>query len=71
MEEMERALRLNSLWTDLRKHIHSVFHAAMAASSTPNSPPIQNDSSRQSNLQNIVLQLVYFKNLSNLCVGDL
>ncbi|XP_033232159.1 uncharacterized protein LOC117183100 isoform X2 [Belonocnema kinseyi] len=57
MEEMERALRLNSLWTDLRKHIHSVFHAAMTASSVPNSLPSPSDSSRQSNLQNTVVQL--------------
>lgn len=56
MEEMERALRLNSLWTDLRKHIHSVYHTAMTTSNVPHSPVIQSDSSRQSSLQNTVLQ---------------
>lgn len=56
MEEMERALRLNSLWTDLRKHIHSVYHTAMTTSNVPNFTALQKDTSRQNSLQNIVLQ---------------
>ncbi|XP_076174417.1 uncharacterized protein LOC143150204 isoform X2 [Ptiloglossa arizonensis] len=56
-EELQKAMKFQNLWTELRQHIRTSFNAALEASRTPGSLQLQQNVLSVDNMHDIVLQL--------------
>lgn len=55
-EELQKAMKFQNLWTELRQHIRTSFNAALEASRTPGSLQLQQNVLSVDNMHDIVLQ---------------
>ncbi|XP_076242087.1 uncharacterized protein LOC143184037 isoform X3 [Calliopsis andreniformis] len=56
-EELQKAMKFQNLWTELRQYIRVTFNAALEASQTPGGLQLQQNTLSADNMHDIVLQL--------------